>query len=148
MDKNNILAVVLLFLVAAGCGKDAGNRIPLRGEVTLDREPVEKASISFVAKPGTRSATAMGAVEGGKFSIPAHQGVEPGEFTVRIRMPDSKSDEPRGELRIVDDPDSIDMNAEIAKALASAGEDAPFYDVDVTIHSENSKDLQLKYVKP
>lgn len=148
MHKSTILAVALLFVVTTGCGKDAGNRVPLRGGVTLDGEPVEKASISFVAKSGTRSPTAMGAVEGGKFSIPAHQGVEPGEFTARIRMPHSKADVPRGELRIVDDPNSIDMNAEIAKAQASAGEVAPSYDVDVKISGENSKDLKLEYVKP
>ena len=71
-------------VLACGCRDANSGRASVEGTVTLDRQPLEKAVISFVPLPGTNSPTAGADVVDGQFVIPARVGVFPGRFRVTI----------------------------------------------------------------
>jgi hypothetical protein len=80
------LFVVALGFAAllAGCGAENPlGRKALTGNVTLDGAPLEQGNIEFhpLSEGGTQSG---GAISGGSYSIPAHQGATPGEYRVSI----------------------------------------------------------------
>ena len=64
---------VLMGCVLVGCGS-ANGPFAISGTVSLDGQPLEQGSISFVsATPGTRGSTG-GAISNGKYSIAAEDG--------------------------------------------------------------------------
>ncbi|MEO8494687.1 MAG: hypothetical protein ABI614_06435, partial [Planctomycetota bacterium] len=79
-----LLAVLLLS--AAGCGGSAN--IPIKGEVTIDGQPVEgPATIVFYPEKGTESPSASGEIVDGKYEIPVDKGPSAGLFRVEITWP-------------------------------------------------------------
>ena len=75
--------VAVLLVVAAGCG--GSNRAAVTGEVTLDGQPVEGGTISFIPADGAAGPPAWGKIEAGRYSIPAREGPPPGTSRVEIR---------------------------------------------------------------
>lgn len=74
-------AFLSLFLVT-GCGGPTGDRVPVSGEVTLDGQPLDRGSIEF--HPDGEGTLTGGMIVDGTFEIPAAQGAEPGNYSVRI----------------------------------------------------------------
>ena len=73
-------------LVSAGCGQSpysGPTRYPLTGIVTLDGEPVDGGSISFIPEDANLK-VAGGVISGGAYSVPAEQGANAGTHRVEI----------------------------------------------------------------
>ena len=88
ITKRMSISDILLCLLAAICSLAIGcsdsDRASIQGTVTFDGQPIEKAVISFVPLPGTKSPTAGADVVDGKFVIPARGGTFAGRFRVTI----------------------------------------------------------------
>src|SRR6266446_4970450 len=72
-------------LVLAGCGSD--NRGAVSGKVTLDGQPLKKASIAFIPMEGTQSPSSGGTIENGTYAIERAKGPMAGSYRVEIRAP-------------------------------------------------------------
>ena len=84
-----LLAVFLL----VGCGgkSDGLKRAPLVGLLTLQGSPLAGASVEFTPVKGTTGPGAIGvADDDGKFQVISsrrgHEGIPPGEYTVRVSL--------------------------------------------------------------
>ena len=78
-----VLAVGAL-VVFVGCGSaNPLGRKPLTGAVTLDGAPLDQGNIEFhpMSEGGVQSG---GRIVSGRYSIPAHEGVTPGNYRVSI----------------------------------------------------------------
>jgi len=74
-----------------GCGNPDG-RYPVSGDVTLHGQPLASGAIVFESTDGgSRGGTT---IEGGKFSLPADQGLMPGSYVVRVSAVQSQSAAP------------------------------------------------------
>lgn len=78
-----LAAVGLLLEVCVGCGSSSG-RQAVTGTVSLDGKPLASGSINFQPTPGLKAPSAGAPIENGRFSIPAAQGLLPGEYQVTI----------------------------------------------------------------
>ena len=79
------LSVWFLALTIAGCGGgDSLNRGSVSGKVTLDGQPVETGSISFLPTDGTQGPMAAGQISKGQYSIAAKVGPVVGKYSVQI----------------------------------------------------------------
>lgn len=76
------LAVCLLAGIS-GCGGDAIDRLAVSGEVTLDGQPLDDASITLVPIGSGPSAGAE--ISAGSFAIERSVGPSPGKYRVEIR---------------------------------------------------------------
>ncbi len=76
------IPLLLLLFVAAGCGS---NRAGVGGEVTLDGQPIEGGTISFIPTDSAAGPSAWGKIEGGRYSIDAREGPAVGASRVEIR---------------------------------------------------------------
>ena len=81
------LLAALVLCVVVGCGNTKGT-FAVSGTVSVEGQPLEQGSISFVsATPGSRSSTG-GAIANGKYSIAAEDGLVPGTYRVTISAAD------------------------------------------------------------
>ena len=80
----NVLALgfsLAIALASAGCGGAAS----VEGTVTYQGQPIEKGSIAFIAQDGGETPLTVGQeVTGGKYSIAADRGLQPGQYKVEI----------------------------------------------------------------
>jgi hypothetical protein len=81
-------ALAILGLVAGlglGCGGGSGpgGRLGVSGSVSYKGQPVDQGSIEFIPIGGGKSQQGA-AIQGGKYSIPAKQGLLPGKYGVKI----------------------------------------------------------------
>lgn len=81
------LPLLLLLVLAIGCGGDSSGRYAISGTVTLDGEPVPTGAIAVIPAPGTDGPTSGGSIHDGEYSIPASQGPAAGRHRVEIRWP-------------------------------------------------------------
>ena len=94
----NIFICLAMSSLVGGCHDSNSGRMTLRGTVTLDGQPLEKAVIGFFPLPGTNSPTAGADVVDGQFEVPAHVSVFPGRFRVTVtasRLTGRKISDPR-----------------------------------------------------
>jgi hypothetical protein len=82
-SARNLFCLVLLAL--HGCGQ-ATNGVAVSGEVTSDGEPVEAATIHFKPMPGNGGPRGRGQVTGGRYHIPASEGLHPGRYIVEVEF--------------------------------------------------------------
>ncbi len=82
--------VLTLLIGLPGCGgapaESGPARYPLSGKVTLDGQPVESGSISFL--PPTEQAPVRvsgGTITAGAYSVPKEKGANAGSYRVEIR---------------------------------------------------------------
>jgi hypothetical protein len=75
--------VILSVVFLPACARD--DRVAVSGKVTLDGQPVETGSISFVPIEGTQSPTAGAEIIDGEYEIPQAGGPKLGVFRVEIR---------------------------------------------------------------
>ena len=82
-------AIVALLFGLAGCGSDNPlGREAVSGKVTFNGLPLDAGSINF--EPQQAGGVASGAVIAeGSYNIPAHQGLPPGRYLVRINASQS-----------------------------------------------------------
>ena len=97
------LATLLLLLPAAlvafcGCGSADSGRVPVRGTVSYQDEPVARGSISLRPVRGTSGPAAGTDITGGKFEIPADTGPGTGSYTARITIVWPDDSPPAGPL--------------------------------------------------
>lgn len=74
---------LLAALLASGCSET--ERASVKGRVTLDSEPLDGATISFIPTSQGKGIAAWAKVQGGEFSIEAAQGPKCGDNRVEIR---------------------------------------------------------------
>jgi hypothetical protein len=82
-----VLAAVALFGWAGGCGSGGPELVPLTGTVTLDGNPVEGASVTFMPQSSGQPATGT-TDAAGKFTLKTHphgEGVMPGKHKVTVQ---------------------------------------------------------------
>lgn len=80
----SLASLVLIALVSALIGCSSDNRRAVSGEVSLDGESVSSGSIVFLPTAGDGPKGAAEIVDG-KYTIPAEQGLPPGNYRVEIR---------------------------------------------------------------
>jgi len=77
-------------MATSGCNR--GNGASISGTVTLDGEPLDEATITFVPQTGGQREAAWAPVLGGKYAIDSTSGLGTGPFRVEIRAVRSGSD--------------------------------------------------------
>jgi hypothetical protein len=79
----------LFALVLTGCGEaeedPRGTRAGVKGTVTLDDKPLDRAKILFTAADGQKKIDAVGSIVNGAYEIPAEAGPLAGEMRVEIQ---------------------------------------------------------------
>lgn len=85
MQRWNTLACAVVLAATLGCG--GTRRGAVSGQVTLDGQPVESGTISFIPAGAKHAPAAWSEIKGGRYSIPASQGPAVGPNRVEIRWP-------------------------------------------------------------
>lgn len=75
----------LIVLLVLGCGDP--DRTSVSGKVTLDGQPVERGTISFIPTHGHPAPNAWGEIVKGVYSIEHRNGPAPGNNRVEIHWP-------------------------------------------------------------
>jgi hypothetical protein len=73
-------------VVVAGCGRGQAGRVPVKGTVTYEGQPVTWGSIALRPAPGTTGPAAGTDIIDGKFAIPANAGPATGSYIARIMI--------------------------------------------------------------
>jgi hypothetical protein len=89
MHKTLWLGVIVVFCVGLtvfnGCGpSNPRGSLAVSGTVTFEGQPLDQGSIEFTSLPGETEARSGALIQNGSFSIPAHQGLPPGKYRVRV----------------------------------------------------------------
>lgn len=87
----SIAPIVLLLIVICGCDRSP-QRQYIYGRVTLDGQPLDFGSITFVPDP--TGPKASGIIEKGQYTIQSVRGPLAGDKLVEIRAPRYPADEP------------------------------------------------------
>lgn len=101
-DKNSFCSAIVCCLTALvlgsclGCGANTDGRLALSGSVTLDGQPLEEGSISFLSVGSHTKSTTGGSIVDGKYSISAEQGLVAGTYLVSISAADMSDATPEG----------------------------------------------------
>jgi hypothetical protein len=123
--------------VLAGCGgaKYKGDKqFPLAGEVTVDGQPVDVGSISFI--PESKGRASGGVITDGKYSVPEENGANAGTYRVEISWLKRTG-------RKLRDPESGEMYDERREALPDKFHTNSELTVEVPL-PENRHDFKLK----
>jgi hypothetical protein len=94
----SLLSTAVMGLAAIGCGGEPSDNLPreaVAGKVTMDGQPLPKATITFLPA-GKEESSATGQIENGEFSIPRERGPVAGEYKVAI----SHTDQPEGHVKV------------------------------------------------
>lgn len=76
-----------LGLVSLGCSRETGPvRVRVAGVVERRAEPLVNGTITFLPTAGHNGPAANGAIQNGKFDIPASEGPSPGAHQVLISL--------------------------------------------------------------
>ena len=82
-------AALLALAMVVGCNKGDGlAREAVEGTVTLDGKPIATGLVTFLPDSPEASTQGGGAISGGKYSIPAEQGLVPGAYKIVISAGD------------------------------------------------------------
>ncbi|MBI3464124.1 MAG: hypothetical protein HY000_13865 [Planctomycetes bacterium] len=108
MKRCHVIANLAMFAaLAAMLGCAAEEQAEVRGKVTLDGQPVEEGTISFIPSTGSQNQAAWAPIKGGEFVIDGSQGLATGVSRVEIRalrrtgriLPTSMPGEPEYEMQ-------------------------------------------------
>jgi len=87
---NRVCLTLLLFIAMSGCNRGSGASVS--GTVTLDGNPLDEATITFVPATGGQRQAAWAPVAGGKYAIDSASDLGTGQFRVEIRAVRTLSD--------------------------------------------------------
>jgi hypothetical protein len=117
------IALLPTLLLYNGCGAGS-DRLPIKGEITLDGAPLDTGAIRFTTLPGEKPMAAGAVIENGEFSIPQSKGLPPGTYHLEITAPDVNaapvtSRGPQGERGVPTQPERIppEYNVESQKTV-------------------------------
>ncbi len=82
------LMILSISITTLGCGDGSGNgpvRVGVRGEVSLNGQPLDNARILFESSDGQNSVKAVGSIVNGSYEIPSHSGPLVGTARVKIQ---------------------------------------------------------------
>lgn len=96
--------VAVAAAIVVGCADPGPRRHAIRGEVTLDGEPVDDATI--VLTPDGEGLAAIAEIEDGEFRFSEESGPTSGEFGVRINPNEAEME------AVEDDPDQLAESAD------------------------------------
>ena len=77
-----LTGLVLITLLALGCGSGNAGRASIAGKVTFDGQPIEMGQIVF--EPVGSGRLGIAQISKGAYSMPPEQGPTPGKYTVRV----------------------------------------------------------------
>lgn len=80
-----LMMIFSVSLVGGCAGSDVGDGVSVSGTVTLDDQPLDQGTVSFIGEDG--SAAAVGQIKDGSFSLSQSanaSGVEPGTYQVKV----------------------------------------------------------------
>jgi hypothetical protein len=116
-------------LLVAGCGQrnySGPRRYALEGKVTIDGQPIDFGSISFLPAAGGSERVSGGLITDGVYSVPEEMGANAGAYRVEIRWRKTTGKKLR-------DPDSGEMYDERKEGLP------PRYHTDSQLTAEVSE---------
>jgi hypothetical protein len=88
MHSRNVIArLTIVALTALFLGCSATGQAEVRGKVSLDGQPVEDGTISFIPKTGSQNQAAWAPIKAGEFVVDGSQGLAIGASRVEIRAP-------------------------------------------------------------
>ena len=91
-QQSGLLAIITVLCLLAGCSEpNKLGRKALSGQVSFEGAPLNHGLIEFAPKDPNGVSTGA-TITGGEYSIVEHQGVPPGEYTVRITSPTESDD--------------------------------------------------------
>lgn len=100
-----------LSVIALGCGGadyEGDKRFPITGTVTVDGEPMEYGTISFIPAMQSEARVSGGPIVAGKFEMREGRGANAGEYRVEIRW-----QKPTGKMiKDIDTEEMIEQRAE------------------------------------
>lgn len=120
--------LVAVTIPAIGCGEH-GDRLGVRGAVTVDGEPLGQGSISFQPTGSTRGNTAGAVIRDGSYKIASDVGLAPGEYRVTFQATKTTGN-------MVQDA----QRGPVPEILTLELAESPF---EVTITAANSKQLDF-----
>ncbi len=87
-ERSSSFAVVIAAMFAVGCGgagdDPRGQRVPVKGTVTLDGAPLSAGRIILETNQGEGEVKAVAMIENGEFEFTEMNGPLPGAATVRV----------------------------------------------------------------
>jgi hypothetical protein len=87
MNMRRLSILLLLSLGIAGCSRQdypGAKRYPLSGKVTIDGQPLDWGSISFIPPSGEQRVSGD-LIKDGAYSVPEEKGANSGKYKVEIR---------------------------------------------------------------
>jgi hypothetical protein len=84
MSRRLQFIICLATAALLGCG-DAGEHALVTGKITLDNQPLDEATISFMPSGGSQAQAAWSMVKGGQYTIDEAAQLAPGPTRVEIR---------------------------------------------------------------
>jgi predicted small lipoprotein YifL len=106
--------LTLLVSLAAGCGQEGPELLPVDGAVTLDDQPLPEAQINFIPDPTNPVVTPGEAVsnEDGSYraSYMGRGGLAPGRYKVTVQKFTFSGDTSRIPKEILDDPEQLRLS--------------------------------------
>lgn len=84
-----LISVSTLFFSGCGVAADPLNRQAIRGEVTLNNQPLDTGSISFDPQDRESGRPGGATIQEGKFVLDRERGLPPGTYTVRVNSADA-----------------------------------------------------------
>jgi hypothetical protein len=132
-----LVLLCLLASVLVGCGGpeySGPRRYPLSGKVTVDGQPLDFGSISFIPADGQR--VSGGLIENGTYSVTEENGANAGKYRVEIRWLKLTGTKKR-------DPDSGEMYDERKEGLPEKYHAQSTLEADVSA-KQTTFDFDLK----
>lgn len=81
------IGLLCLLVLDSGCSRPAGpERFAVRGEVTVNGEPLAQGVIRFIPDSGTKGPAAAGTIENGTYAIDRRVGPVQGTYKVEIEQ--------------------------------------------------------------
>ena len=114
-----LITLLLCLMGTVGCGGPQTDRLPISGEVMLDAQPLNKASIQFTSAPGSAASAGGAVIIDGKYNIPAEHGLLPGTYDVRIfaPLPSKKDPNAPGILGLLPPEERVPMKYNVQTEL-------------------------------
>lgn len=130
------LWVGLLLLPLAGCGPTGPVRLAVTGNVTFGGKPLDSGTIGFYPRQLDGAFLGEATIVNGRYSIPASDGLRPGDYLVQVSSPIPNSTAPNdgtpGSVKLAQDriPTRYNTKSKLAATVTLAGPNRFNYDLE------------------